>query len=368
MTDGLHLPVGPQSSPSPVSSALPAVPDWASFSQSVAPQGTLTRSVKRLYGILSLLEPKADLFEREERLVATSRWLRNGGDPPPMAWDLPAEKGPIRRLRFLCHVLRVFPSIRERFSRLLRSVLGELSGQGLFSKLGIPGDGGLFSETVDRLSRRLMPQPIDEQDLIQLVDRMFPSRSDWVWLSSVPPDLAVLFIELSRTPDLDNAPMSLRGPQLSSADLSLGALPVLPDPRASLPVISRRDSAYLPLRVAVLESTLLLASRISAAGLSDVIRSRTKFKSLQSSPFFRLPRVIDALLATPRYDADEIAVWVEEINALVNECHGAQREVQSQLEASGVSVDVVYRIELIERSLERIEVLLGVVEIGRAHV
>jgi site-specific recombinase len=364
MTDEARMPTaegGALATPLAGRSPLPAVPDWATFSQAVVAQGTHARSVKRLHGLLSALDPRAELFEREERLVSISRWLRNGGDPPAMPWDSPNEKGPIRRLRFLCHVLRVSPPIRELLSRLLRSVLGELSGQGLFAKLGIPGDGGLLSETIDRLSRRLMPQPIDEQDLIQLVDRMFPSRSDWLWLASVPPELVVSFVELTRTPDLDGSPMSVRPPAPSAADLPLGALPTLPDPRASLPVISRRDSAYLPLRVAVLEATLLLASRVSAAGLSDVIRSRTKLKSLQASPFFRLPRVIDALLATPRYDAEEIAVWVEEIRTLVDECHEAKRVVQSQLEASGVSVDVVYRIELIERSLERIEVLLGVV-------
>lgn len=364
MTDGLQPPPlagNPLVTPTPVGTPLPPVPDWATFSQSVAQQGTLTRAVKKLYGILSLMDPRADLFDREQRLVAITAWLRKGGDPPPMAWDVPSEKGPIRRLRFLCHVLRVFPALRERFSRLLRGVLRELSGQALFSKVGIPGDGGLFSETVDRLSRWFMPQPIDEQDLVQLLDRMFPKRSDWVWLAAVPPDLVVLFIELTRTPDLEDMPMSIRGQQLSSTDLSLGAVPTLPDPRASAPVLSRRDTAYLPLRIAVLESTLLLASRVSAAGLSDVIRSRTKFKSLQASPFFRLPRVIDALLATPRYDAAEIATWVEEVNALVKECYGSQRDVQSQLEAAGVSVDVVYRLELIDRSLERIEALLGVV-------
>jgi site-specific recombinase len=313
-----------------------------------------------LYGLLAAIDPKAELFEREARLVDLSHWVRRGGEVPALWAEASGEPPALRRLRFLCHSLWLFGSFRARLSKLLRAVLGELTGQALFARLGIPGDSGLFSETIDRLSRRLLPQPIDEQDLIQLVERLFPKHADWAWLARVPPSLLVNLIELTRTPEFIAAPTPLSSRQLSAADLALGELPSLPDPRASLPSSSRVASAYLPLRVAVLEATLLLASRVSAAGLSDVIRSRTDLKTLQESPFFRLPRVIDALLATPRREAEEIASWVEHVRELVTSCRLTQQEVQSRLEAAGVSVDVVYRLELIERSLNRLELLLSV--------
>lgn len=335
-------------------------PDLKGFLHAALPAGGSSRSASKLYGLLTALEPKAELFEREEQLVALSRWLRRGGEVPALSAEALAEPPPVRRLRFLCHALWLVGPFRVRLSKLLRSVLGELTGQALFARLGIPGDSGLFSETIDRLSRRLLPQPIDEQDLIQLVERLFPKRADWAWLARVPPSLLVSLIELTRTPELDEASASLRSRQLSLADAALGDLPPLPDPRASLPSTGRAASAYLPLRVAVLEATLLLASRVSAAGLSDVIHTRANLKNLQDSPFFRLPRVIDALLATPRHDAEEIALWVEQVRELVTSCRLTQQVVQSRLEAAGVSVDVVYRLELIERSLDRLELLLSV--------
>ncbi len=334
------------------------MPDVNAFLAGLLPAGARPRPVRKLHDRLLRIDARSDIHTREDQLVELARWVKNGGDVPALAGAAPLERGVVRRFRLFVEALWTFPGVRERFSRLVQSVLAEQSAQTFFAKMGIPGDRGLFSETVDRLSRRLMPQPIDEQEITQTLARMFPARSDAAWLIALPGDLLLRFIDVVRSP-VDIEGDGPRSKLPSRGDLPLGAMPSMPDARLSIAPTSRNFSVFVPLRVALLDAILLLASRVSAAGLSDAIRARSPATELQESPFFRLPRSIDALLATPRHDQEEIAIWAEDCRGLVKECRDASASVLSRLEKAGVSVDVVYRLELIDRSLRRIELLLA---------
>ncbi|NUP12852.1 MAG: gliding motility protein [Polyangiaceae bacterium] len=343
----------------PKASIPPAAPDAPAFVKALAPSGQKTRALRKLYSLLSQMDHRADVFDREEGLIGVAKWIRGGGEVPTAPGIDALESGPIRRFRMLIEALARFPSLRERFARVLQSLFIEQSAEHLFAGCGIPGDRGMLTETIDRLSRRLMPQPVDEQDITQLVARVFPTKRDTQWLASLPHEVVARFIEIMKSPgELEDgeAPRSMAH---SRGDLALGAMPSSPDGRGSIG--SRTKSVFMPLRSALLDAILLLASRVSSAGLSDDIRARSPAtRTLKDSPFFKLPRIIDALLATPRHDLDEIAAWTDEVRLLVSECRDASAAVQERLEVAGVSVDVVYRLELIERSLRRIELLLGV--------
>lgn len=355
----------------PQASVPPAAPDATLFLKTLVPSGKGSRPVRKLYDRLLKLDHRANLFDREEALIGVAKWVRSGGDVPAvpgvqggqgLEGRQGLESGPVRRFRVVVESLAQFPVLRERFARVVQSLIAEQSAHHLFARLGIPGDRGMLTETIDRLSRRLMPQPIDELDITELVARLFPERRDVQWIVALPPELVARFIEILKNPDdVEGEALTVRRSGLPSrGDLPLGAMPSVPDERASHPV-SRTNSVFVPLRAALLDAILLLASRVSSAGLSDDLRARSPMtKTLKDSPFFRLPRIIDALLATPRHDVDEIAAWRDECRELVSECRDASAAVQGRLEIAGVSVDVVYRLELIERSLRRIELLLEV--------
>src|SRR5258707_928137 len=102
-------------------------------------------------------------------------------------------------------------------------------------------------------SRGLLPEPIDEKDLAQLMGKLFPSASALRALEATPPEL---FAQLLR---------DLGGQHDSSAP-------------------------WAPLLEHLTDACSLLALRISATGLSDVIRARSPKTRLKSSPFHRLPR------------------------------------------------------------------------------
>ncbi|HTJ83189.1 MAG TPA: hypothetical protein VL400_15830 [Polyangiaceae bacterium] len=339
---------------------LGIIPDANAFGAAIAPLEPKKRSVRRLHVLLSELDPAVDLIALEIQTIRLGEWIRSGGEAPRLDGTPVSEAPQIRRLRVLVAALEAFPALRAKLGMVLHELLIEQSALPFFAKMGIPGDRGLFAETVDRVSRRLMPQPIDEQDITELVARMFPRAADPPWIAMIPADLALRFIAVLRKPfDLAGAG-SVRGSMQSisgNMDLSLGAVPE--DPRASSAASSlRMRSLWTPLRVALLDAILLLASRVSSAGLSDEIRARSPKVSLRESPFFKLPRSIDALLATHRADLEEATAWADDCRALVVECREASNAVFDHLEQAGVSVDVVYRLELIEKSLARIELLL----------
>lgn len=107
------------------------------------------------------------------------------------------------------------------------------------------------------------------------------------------------------------------------------------------------------------DAALLLATRIGHHGLAHDVRSRSPKTALQVSPFFVLPRAVQALVAGPpepeghreRSDACR--------DALVA-CRRVIKEVRAALEHTGVSVDLVYRLDLMRQQLDRLHALLAV--------
>jgi site-specific recombinase len=165
-----------------------------------------------------------------------------------------------------------------------------------------------------------LPSADSTRDLGALVSRMFPTMRDALWLGFVPDDLAARLVKL-----LDD---SARGAAVASPFASLS--------QAMMDVIA------------------LVATRTSALGLSREIRARSPEVPLAASPFFLLPRLCDALFS----GIGSAASCRDQISA----CRDALADVRAHLEEYGVSVDVVYRIEVIAKNLDRLRDLLAVSE------
>lgn len=301
----------------------PALPEMAAFLAAIDPAGARSPGLRQLYHALVQVDPVRDVLHREHALEALAAWVRRGGRVPATLGALPGEPMPVVRVRWLVEALERFPALGLRVAATVATCLRAATADHFLGRTGIPGDRGLFQETLDRLSRGLMPQPVDEADITQLVARMFPHKRDMLWIRLLPPAVVVRLVD---------------------------AL----DPASTAP------GTWSPLRASALDAILLLASRVSAAGLSDDIRARSPATTLQASPFFRLPRILDALMATRRADHDAVESFAEACHAGIAECRAACAAVLDHLEQTGVSVDVVYRLDLIARSLNRIDVLLSV--------
>lgn len=319
-----------------------ALPDLVSFGRALAPRAAQHRAFKQLYGALTRCDPGASQLERVAGLEALFGWLASRGGVPALP-DATRETATLTRLRWLLLAMERLPAVRWRLLRSVGTVLAESVGGGLFGRLGLPTDRGFLAETSDRISRGLLPEPIDEHDLAQLMGRLFPSLAALRALEATPPELIAQLVHQL-------------GTRKEGLDL------------------------WAPLLENLTDACSLLALRISATGLSDVLRARSPKASLASSPFHRLPRIVDLLLQSVRdyragtsdahHGALQVRAHLDECHETIQRCRGVTDAVVKNLEHFGVSVDVVYRIELIAQSLDRLTLLLRQLEpysdLGRA--
>jgi site-specific recombinase len=299
--------------------ADPGTPDAESLAARHAGR-VKPRDVRALQRWLSALPAEApSLAAAMGALESAARWLRSGGAL------VESEPAPIVRLRLFVDVLDEVPAWR----RALASAVARVCQQGdalPALEAGLPNDRGLWPESADRLSRRLLPAADSTRDLGALVSRMFPTVRDAVWLGFVPDALAARLLRLcdQRTD-------------------SAGASP-----------------AFAPLAQPTLDVIALVATRTSALCLSREIRARSPEVPLAASPFFLLPRLCDALFS----GIGSAASCQDQISA----CRDALEAVRAHLEEFGVSVDVVYRIEVIAKNLDRLRDLLAVSDASDAEV
>jgi site-specific recombinase len=246
----------------------------------------------QLVARLEALDPHAPLAAR---LDAIENLARMHLDVSRFRSAAPSQ---IARLRALVQALAAVPEYRERLRATLGSVLRDTTAVALLSEAGIPSDRGLARETVDRIARRLLPQPPDAENLERLVSRVFRGRRQCAWIEVAH---AELFAELG---------------------VALG-------------------DVWAPIRQAMSDAVALLTTRISALGLSVDLRERSDPMYVRDSPFFRIPHVS-----------------LEEMPMVILECRAQLQRIHEHLETTGVSVDVVYCIDAIRRMLLRIERML----------
>src|SRR5258706_2125367 len=303
-----------------VSSHDAAIPDAETLGRLIAPASPRHRSVQQLHALLVACKPGDSPTDRVDAFEKLARWLQwcRGVVTPPHSE--PGDTPQVQRLRLLLEALRMSPPLGHRVAFTLSRVLDDSIGGTLFARLGLPTDRGFFAETIDRISRRYLPEPRDDHDLLQFVARLFPSKGSLRILSATPPEL---------TRDLTNV---LRG-------------------------ANREVDPWVPLRGHVIDASALLSTRVSALGLSDVLRARSPKVPLTESPFFKLPRAVDALIDAMRHQED-VRALANECVERIQDCRRVSEIVVENLERYGVSVDVVYRIELLGRSLARLSSLI----------
>lgn len=212
------------------------------------------------------------------------------------------QPGALARLEYLVLALERLPVARVRFQSTLHAVLSSTRAIKLLGEIGLPNDRGLIAETADRLARALLPEAPAPHELWRLASHVFRRASDLTWL----------------TPAAD-------------------------------PLLHRLAAAggesWQPLRASVYDAIALIATRIAAAGTGEAFRAHEVGSTICKSPLYQLSQVAPAEMPT-----------------LIAAARAHLALVRQALESHGVSIEVVYALDAIERGLERIELLLPFVD------
>lgn len=275
------------------------------------------RRVMALRDLLERLTPDLPPPAFAEWLDDLFHWLRSRRSVPERR---PGEPVADARLRMLFEAMEHLPEQVQHLRAAVARLFASSRGVTLFTDVGVPSRQGFFSETIDRLSRSLLPDPPADGDLAEVVTRLFETQGAVKWFESL-------------------------GPDQSSRLFGLLALPEGKD--------------IEPLMADMVEAAIVLAVRVGNHGLANDVRARSPACRLDDSPFFKLREVVRAAVRGEKGPggASPAAACRETIAA----CRKVAKQAEAALERTGVSVDLVYRLDLMRRQLDRLYALLGLV-------
>jgi site-specific recombinase len=287
-------------------------------------QGNLP--LQRLADYAEVFTRAGTLHGRLDAFVALFNWLRepDHGIVEPLhspgtalEWQRPEWK----REAVWLSALDASPELRDRYHAGIAAILDETDGVSLFADAGLPNDRGLLPETFDRFFRIVLPSPREEHDLAKLFLRLFPSQREVTRFFSLPSQM-------------------------------LGRIATLSTP-------ADNSEAWEKPVESLLDAICLLGARIQGLGLSEKLRIRSQPGPVRQSPFYRLGIAIQLLMDAIRSHAD-IAAAAQAWKANVGECRAELETIVAHLDARGVNLDVVYALDVIEKSLARMEIIVGV--------
>ncbi|RZA04935.1 MAG: hypothetical protein EOP11_13950, partial [Proteobacteria bacterium] len=244
--------------------------------------------------------PTAPIAERAEWLVRMMRWLKDG------------EADHSVRLKFLLHCLDSNPEWHASVGATLRSILSDADSLSLFVQTGFTLENSLLSELQGRVINRLLPT-LPRNDLAEILSRAGWDEHDAAWLINLDEDLWRRLGTLFRAKDGETNP---------TLALARGAK----------------------------EAQLLLGAAVAHHGLAKVVRDRHALSHVEGSPFLNLQGLVLSWGALGRPGSPEAARAWEEALGL---CRQSIKAVKDRMDSTGVSVGLVYRLELILASLQR---------------
>ena len=269
-----------------------------------------------LAGCFEAIANAASLAHRLDSLIALIEWVQQG----PTDADARPDRS---RLIKAIEVLEALPDVRRGLQDTFAEILSETEGVNLFGETGIPGDRGFIAELTDRVMGRVLPEPNDDHDLARLVSRLYASRAKAESFHVLAPEL---FDRIVRA--------------LAPAD---------------------RPEIWAPLTTAFADGFRLLAIRVEAQGLSSKLRARSRPASVEKSPFHVLALTSHVLMDAWRA-GEPVSALTLSWRELCLACRAETAEVSRRLESEGVSVDIVYGLEVLERCLSRMEAMLDIIE------
>lgn len=290
--------------------------DATNFAIRFGPSQAERGCVARLHALVASV-PVAEGFEEQaEWLEDLAGWLFERGRAPGAQ---PGELRPTARLRLLLTVLDEMPEQKEQVRACLAAIFAGLNYVRLFTDTGLPSESGFVAESWRRLMKSLLPEPPVEKDAATLLHRLFRDARSSEWFDSISPELRGRLFTL------------LEGPS---------------------------GHAFEPTLDAMRDATVLLAIRVAEAGTSDAVRERCPDPSLARSPFLQLPLLVRSLVgaagAPSPSDGDPGVAVREGIAA----CRKVLRAVLSSLDRTGISLKLVFRLELLRQLLDRLYLVL----------
>jgi site-specific recombinase len=279
-----------------------------------------------LAGLLKAFADAGSSAERLDRWIALQDWTREGAHVHTSGNDDGAQlgSGDTVRLRLLLHALETCSPVRLSMQNGVGALFVEADACSLLAEAGMPSDRGFLGEASARLWAKVLPEPCDTSDLRQFLRRCYHNRALITRFQRWPPELFHRIVEVVMPPS--------------------------------------DCQTWSTLRRSVTDAVHLLCARIESQGLAPKLRSRSRTVPVVESPFFLLARAADGLIAAWYNPATNSApegasAAAEAWSAALAACRAEVVEIDSQIRSEGISVDIVFSLDVLDRCLARLELL-----------
>lgn len=256
--------------------------------------------------LMARANPFAGWDQRANWMIDVAAWLRREPDR--------SSRPRYQRVHFLLEWLDRHREVRRLVRTTLQKTLREASGPQLFSATGLPHEPAFFNELAARIGNKILPRAPAGMDLSALFAAMFPNRADADWLLGLDRPTLVRLWKLAA----DNGITHAYQKQID-------------------------------------EALTYLVTVVLAVGISPAFRQRLgRALPLQATPFMGLRRELEKYLAAGAHEAAAL----RSVRMLVAVCQAQTDKIYAHLDAYGVSVNLVYKVERMRAQLARIRCLI----------
>ncbi|MBP0599474.1 site-specific recombinase [Herbaspirillum sp. LeCh32-8] len=251
---------------------------------------------------------------------------------PPRKTEPQAAAG---KVRALAQLLRDRPELAAALRSHLLHLLSTRRQVSLYTDTGIFSNDGFFHELRRRIAYRVLPPALDERNLQDCLDIVFPHEDDYLWLQAVPFD------------DWEALWQAVAGA-------------ALPEPLHQASASDRGKTL-----TELLQAIQVLSYRISAIGTQpELVRVYSDVKAFES-PFLMQNVELHGWLESYRRRLQDETAPMEDtrhVLVLLDQCQEVIDRIRKQTLRIGTSVSLTYRMLRLEQTLQRLRQLLALAE------
>lgn len=261
------------------------------------------------------LDDQSSFDERMNWALDLVHWIRSTS-LLSLRVVLDPRKTRILRVKYLLNLLQSKPEWKKNCQNNFEKLLEESEAFGFLMNFGISSHGSFFADFSARLVGRWMPSPHEPQNLAYILGELFTHDEDLDWIEGLDENLFDGVKALFLSPGQNQKWHSLHGD--------------------------------------VKRAIMAQAIQLTSLSLNPEIRKFLGSDHFQTTPFFHLLEISQV------FDQEDqhIQTFSAQFFDLLEECRVLIQEISKQLESRGVSIALVYQLDLMKSLVQRMQTLM----------
>lgn len=233
-------------------------------------------------------------------------------------------------VRTLTQLLKGDPAHALALRGYARNLLAARRHASLYTEIGVLSNDGFFTEFKQRIASRILPPALGNEYLSDAIDQVLYKRTDYIWMSAVPP-----------------------------ADW-LGLIDVINTGAGSAP--RQGSNLMLP---GLLDAIQTLSYRVCAIGLEPKLTNFHTEMETYESPFTGQNIEVNAYLAAykRKLAGDDVAMEdARHLLVMLDQCETVVVKIRKKALSQGTSIALTYLLVTLTQSINRLRKLLYLVD------